>query len=175
MSTTVNATVPPTDANGLIHGLSVEEFQSLSKSCLDARALAYCPYSRFRVGASLLIHPSPSSPTTPHIISGANIENASYPVGTCAERSAMGTAILQGHRYGSFKAIGVSTDMTEFCSPCGMCRQFLREFCEDSVPIFMFSSEGKVEVKTLGELLPMSFGPEKLLGREGEGEKVKSA
>lgn len=64
---------------------------------------------------------------------GANVENASYPVGTCAERTALGTAILQGHRMGSFKAIGVATDMDDFCSPCGMCRQFIREFCDSDV------------------------------------------
>ena len=118
------------------------------------------PYSLFRVGASLLLHSSP----TP--LTGANVENASYPVGTCAERVAMGTAVHAGHKLGSFKAIGVSTDMDEFCSPCGMCRQFLREFLELDTPIFMFNKGGKFIVRTMGELLPLSFGPDVLPPRE---------
>ncbi|KAF2800002.1 cytidine deaminase [Melanomma pulvis-pyrius CBS 109.77] len=156
---------PASEQDGLIHGLSVEELQILCTKCIDAKATAYCPYSLFRVGASLLLHPSPSS-TTPTLITGANVENAAYPVGTCAERVAMGTAVIQGHRIGSFKAIGVSTDMDDFCSPCGMCRQFLREFCELETPIFMFNKGGEYKVKTLGELLPMSFGPDVLPSRE---------
>jgi cytidine deaminase len=87
-------------------------------------------------------------------------------VGTCAERVAMGQAVVQGHRIGDFKAIGVATDMDDFCSPCGMCRQFLREFCELDTPIFMFDKNGRYEVKTMGELLPMSFGPDVLPSKE---------
>lgn len=92
----------------------------------------------------------------------------------------MGTAIVSGHKLGSFKAIGVSTDMDDFCSPCGMCRQFLREFLELHVPIFMFNREGKFIVRTMEELLPLSFGPNKLPPREElkkvqEEEKAKIA
>jgi cytidine deaminase len=121
------------------------------------------PYSLFRVGSSLLIRSSSSAPT---LLTGANVENASYPVGTCAERVAMGSAVMQGYKLGAFKAIGVATDMDDFCSPCGMCRQFLREFCELETPIFMFDRGGRFVVKTLGELLPMSFGPDMLPPRE---------
>lgn len=89
----------------------------------------------------------------------------------------MGTAIHSGHKLGSFKAIGVATDMSEYCSPCGMCRQFLREFLELETPVFMFSKEGKFIVRTMGELLPLSFGPDVLPPREVlkkglEGEKA---
>jgi cytidine deaminase len=135
------------------------------------------PYSLFRVGASLLVH---SSATSPQIITGANVENAAYPVGTCAERVAMGTAVVSGHKLGSFKAVGVATDIDEFCSPCGMCRQFLREFLALDVPIFMFTKEGKYIVRTMGELLPLSFGPDMLppretlkKGLEESGEKIE--
>ena len=72
----------------------------------------------------------------------------------------MGTAVVQGHRIGSFKAVGVATDMEDYCSPCGMCRQFLREFLGLETPIFMFNKNGKYIVRTMGELLPLSFGPE---------------
>jgi cytidine deaminase len=151
-------------------------------------AILLGPYSLFRVGAALLLHstispaPNPSATTYPlsHILTGANIENASYPVGTCAERVAMGTAVHLGHRLGSFKAIAVSTDISEFCSPCGMCRQYLREFLGLDVPVFMFSKEGKYIVRTMGELLPLSFGPDVLPPRETmrkvqEDDKAKTA
>lgn len=100
---------------------------------LTLRAPPYIgPYSLFRVGASLLIRSPSSSLSSPTIITGANVENAAYPVGTCAERVAMGTAVVQGYQYGDVKAVGVATDLKESCSPCGMCRQFLREFLEVS-------------------------------------------
>lgn len=139
------------------------------------------PYSLFRVGASLLLNTSnPTAPSTTHIITGANVENAAYPVGTCAERVAMGTAVIAGHRIGAFKAVGVTTDILDFCSPCGMCRQFLREFLQLETPIFMFNKEGKWIVRTMGELLPLSFGPDVLPPREElrkgqEGDKAKTA
>jgi cytidine deaminase len=124
------------------------------------------PYSLFRVGASLLLNTSSPASASSHIITGANVENAAYPVGTCAERVAMGTAVVLGHKLGSFKAVGVSTDIDDFCSPCGMCRQFLREFLGLETPVFMFNKEGKFIVRTMGELLPLSFGPDVLPPRE---------
>lgn len=151
----------------LIHGLSTEEIQLICKESIQIKSKAYCkldslsfvfrpfnwnakgPYSKFRVGCALLLSdPSISG----SIITGVNVENASYPVGVCAERCALGTAIAAGHGYGSFKAIGVSTDLEDFCSPCGMCRQFIREFCANDTPIFMFNNRGKWEVKTVGEV-----------------------
>lgn len=104
------------------------------------------------------------------MITGANVENAAYPVGTCAERVAMGTAVHLGCRIGAFKAIGVATDIDDFCSPCGMCRQFLREFLALDTPIFMFNKQGKYIVKTMGELLPLSFGPDVLPPRHEMAE-----
>ncbi|KAF2636331.1 cytidine deaminase [Massarina eburnea CBS 473.64] len=170
---------PVSEKDGLIHGISAAELQVLGQECLDAREKAYCPYSLFHVGASILVHPSasPSSTsTTPTIITGANVENAAYPVGTCAERVAMGTAIVSGHK--RFKAVGVATKMDDYCSPCGMCRQFLREFLDLNVPIFMFNNQGKFIVRTMEELLPLSFGPDALPPREkpkvqdGEAKKT---
>ncbi|KAH3914327.1 hypothetical protein HBI56_092550 [Parastagonospora nodorum] len=176
------------DKDGLIHGVSAQELQIIGEQCIDAKTRAYCPYSLFRVGASLLlqssISPAPSAlaPTYPlsHILTGANVENAAYPVGTCAERVAMGTAVHSGYRIGSFKAVGVATDIDDFCSPCGMCRQFLREFLALETPIFMFNKEGKYIVRTMGELLPLSFGPDVLPPREEmrkvqEEDKAKTA
>ncbi|KAL1795231.1 hypothetical protein ACET3X_007047 [Alternaria dauci] len=170
-----------TEQNGLIHGVSAQELQVLGEQCFEARAKAYCPYSLFRVGASLLLTTSSATDTSAaHTITGANLENASYPVGTCAERVAMGTAVMAGHRIGSFKAVGVTTDIEDFCSPCGMCRQFLREFLKLETPIFMFNKEGKWIVRTMGELLPLSFGPDVLppreeLRKQQEEDKAKTA
>ena len=90
------------------------EFTDLQSRAASAKATAYCPYSQFRVGATLL-----ASDGT--FISGANIENASYPVGTCAERVAFGKAVTERKR--EFRALAVSTDISPPASPCGMCRQ----------------------------------------------------
>ncbi|KAF1359516.1 cytidine deaminase [Lizonia empirigonia] len=172
------AAEPVNEENGLIHGVSAQELQVIGEQCIDAKSKAYCPYSLFRVGASLLLNQSTTS--EPSTIVGANVENAAYPVGTCAERVAFGTAVVQGHRLGSFKAVAVATDIDDFCSPCGMCRQFLREFLNLETPIFMFNKEGKYIVRTMGELLPLSFGPDVLppreqLKKERDGEKAKAA
>ncbi|KAH7162937.1 cytidine deaminase-like protein [Dactylonectria estremocensis] len=95
-------------------GLSEAEFSELRTRATAAKATAYCPYSEFRVGATLLAGDG-------SFISGANVENASYPVGTCAERVALGTAVTAGHR--GFRALAVATDISPPASPCGMCRQ----------------------------------------------------
>ncbi|KXT04634.1 hypothetical protein AC578_2097 [Pseudocercospora eumusae] len=138
----------------LIHGLSQSDVQKLSESCVDAKSKAYCPYSHFRVGCAVLL-------ANGDVVQGANVENAAYPVGTCAERVALGTAV--GAKKGDFRALAVSTDISPPASPCGMCRQFIREFCELNTPILMYDKDGKSVVMTLEQLLPMSFGPDKLL------------
>jgi cytidine deaminase len=115
------------------HGLTTAEFSELQARATAAKATAYCPYSQFRVGATLLVvapqeggsDPAPGSgsatATATAYISGANVENASYPVGTCAERVAFGKAVTEGYR--SFRAVAVATDISPPASPCGMCRQ----------------------------------------------------
>ncbi|PQE12828.1 cytidine deaminase protein [Rutstroemia sp. NJR-2017a BBW] len=134
-------------------GISTEQFSTLHSRCAAAKATAYCPYSRFRVGATILTEEGA-------FVDGANVENASYPVGTCAERVAFGKAVTEGHK--KFKAVAVATDISPPASPCGMCRQFIREFCDLSIPIFMFDKNGDFVVMKLESLLPLSFGPEAL-------------
>jgi len=116
------------------------------------------PYSQFRVGCTILLKSSAASTTAwkDRLIKGANVENASYPVGTCAERVALGTAVVQGVKYGDIKAIAVATDIKEFCSPCGMCRQFMREFCEQEMPVVMHNCDGETKTMTMAEVLPSS-------------------
>ncbi|KAI1082801.1 cytidine deaminase-like protein [Whalleya microplaca] len=137
------------------HGLTREEFQQLHKRCVAAKSTAYCPYSQFRVGSALV-----SATGNGVYFSGANVENASYPVGTCAERVAFGKAVTEGHR--KIKAVAVATDISPPASPCGMCRQFIREFCDPTAPIIMFDKDDNYTVVRLEELLPLSFGPEAL-------------
>ncbi|BCR92313.1 cytidine deaminase [Aspergillus chevalieri] len=133
--------------------ITTQELEILSNKAISAKSTAYCPYSKFRVGASLLTHSG-------EYITGANVENVSFPVGTCAERVAFGTAVVNGHK--EFKAVAVASDITPGASPCGMCRQFMREFLTPSVPIYMYDGQGGHIVKTMGELLPNSFGPDDL-------------
>ncbi|CAG8261655.1 unnamed protein product [Penicillium nalgiovense] len=144
----------------MAHTITAQELTTLSTKAIDAKATAYCPYSKFRVGACILT-------TSGEFITGANIENASYPVGTCAERVTIGTAIttlssiiIAGHR--DFKALAVATDIKPAASPCGMCRQFIREFTSPSFPVYMYDGEGNHKVMTREELLPDSFGPDHL-------------
>lgn len=93
-------------------------------------------------------------------IAGANIENASYGGAICAERATICKAILDGKR--TFKVIAISGDSPEVIVPCGICRQFIREFSKE-VPILMYGSTGDYKLMTLEQLLPCSFGPESLL------------
>ncbi|TGO20850.1 hypothetical protein BPAE_0261g00070 [Botrytis paeoniae] len=139
------------------YSLTSEQIHTLQSRSASAKSTAYCPYSNFRVGSTILTNGGT-------YIDGANVENAAYPVGTCAERVAFGKAITEGQR--GFRAIGVATDISPPASPCGMCRQFIREFCELDMPIFMFDKNGDFMVARLGELLPLSFGPEALPPRE---------
>ena len=162
------------------------------------------PYSNFRVGAAILITSHAATTTTTSnnddkkssnttIYTGANVENAAYPAGICAERVAVGTAVAAGVRPGGIRAVAVASDLpgssknkdvpvsstslpshkpakatlssssssssaspvpasSSFCSPCGMCRQFLAEFCAASVPVIMFDADGSKMVMNMGEV-----------------------
>jgi cytidine deaminase len=120
----------------------------LLRAAQDARTHAYAPYSKYTVGAALLTKGG-------DVITGANVENASYPVGMCAERTALFAAVAQGHR--SFEAIAIVGPENSPLSPCGACRQALSEF-GDGIRIVR---EGCDDV-TLRELLPDAFGPRNL-------------
>ncbi|KAJ5280620.1 hypothetical protein N7478_005992 [Penicillium angulare] len=122
--------------------VSAQELEILSTKAIAAKASAYCPYSKFRVGACILT-------TSGEFVVGANVENAAYPVGTCAERVAFGTAVVAGHK--DFKALAVATDIRPAASPCGMCRQFIREFTGPSFPVYMYDVDGSYVVKTMDE------------------------
>jgi cytidine deaminase len=118
-----------------------------------ARANAYAPYSRFAVGAAIRAEDG-----TLH--AGANVENAAYPQGQCAEASAIGAMIAAGgKRIGEMVLLA---DGAALCTPCGGCRQRIREFADADTRIHLCGPEGLRRTVTLGELLPLSFGPENL-------------
>ncbi len=129
------------------------DINELIKSAVVARKNAYAPYSDFYVGAALLADSG-------KIYTGSNVENASYPVGICAERSAFAAALSAGER--NFSAIALiggknGERVEKFCYPCGMCRQFMSEFCKSDFTIISARSEKEYGKCTLGELLPKGF------------------
>ncbi|GAB5574643.1 cytidine deaminase [Prionailurus iriomotensis] len=158
--------------------LEPELVQRLLLSCREAKKSAYCPYSHFPVGAALLTRDG-------RIFSGCNIENVCYPMGVCAERTAIQKAISEGHR--EFRAIAISSckmvlltlrlswefkemdieclaqilahiDLQDdFISPCGACRQVMREFGTNWA-VYMTKPDGTYVVRTVLELLPAPFG-----------------
>ncbi|CUA68301.1 Cytidine deaminase [Rhizoctonia solani] len=140
--------------------LSPEEREKLIQAAIAAKETAYSPYSKFRVGAALFS-------TDGKIIAGGNVENASYGGTICAERTALVKAVSEGTK--SFLAIAVTSDVDEIVSPCGICRQFIREFCSLKMPIYMIKSsytpataETTSKAVSLEDVLPYSFGPEHL-------------
>lgn len=132
--------------------------ESLCGKALEMRAGAYTPYSHFNVGAALLCKDG-------SIYTGCNIENAAYTPSNCAERTAFFKAVSEGKR--EFTAIAIAgghetAESLDYCTPCGVCRQVMREFCGDSFEIILARSREEYQVFTLAELLPMGFGPEDL-------------
>jgi cytidine deaminase len=119
-----------------------------------ARARAHAPYSKFFVGVALRDEKG-------RVFSGCNIENASYPQGWCAEPSAMSNLVMGGGT--RITEVAVMGNGDALCTPCGGCRQKIREFASDDVKIHCFTESGNhIRTFTLGELLPYSFGPENL-------------
>ncbi len=135
------------------------DYKQLIKQAFEAREKAYTPYSNFRVGAALLGEDG-------KVYTGCNIESATFTPTICAERTAFANAVSQGVR--RFTAIAVvggpeSTESLDICPPCGVCRQFMAEFCSPGeFVIILAKSERDYSVNTLGELLPLSFGPDNL-------------
>lgn len=133
--------------------MSDDESKLLVAAARAVRARAHAPYSRFQVGAALLDEQG-------RIHAGCNIENAAYPQGLCAEAAALAHLVAAGGR--RVKAVVVVGDGAEPCTPCGGCRQKLREFAGDEVPVIAADLHQVRASFTLGELLPHSFGPEHL-------------
>lgn len=133
--------------------MTVDELKKLAISMLDR---AYCPYSDFPVGAALECADG-------SVFTGCNIENASYPVGTCAERTAFGNAISAGHH--DFVRIVIAAKSQDFSSPCGMCRQFMFEFAPD-LEVICLNVHGDAVSYTLRDLLPGGFDTKNLRNKK---------
>ncbi|HCH24383.1 MAG TPA: cytidine deaminase [Oceanospirillaceae bacterium] len=116
-----------------------------------AMSKAYAPYSNYPVGA-VVVTPNGDS------FAGCNVENASYPEGHCAETAAIAAMVLAGHQRIDHLYI-MSQDLTG-ATPCGGCRQRIREFAHAQTPVYLCSPTAVVKQVTLGDLLPYAFGPE---------------
>ena len=132
-----------------------QDVQQLIECAIEARQQSYSPYSNFAVGAALLCEDGT-------IYKGGNIENASYGLTNCAERTAIFKAISEGHR--KFKALAVVADTERPCAPCGACRQVMKEF---KIPtIIMANLMGHMEIVSIEDLLPFSFSDCDVMGKQ---------
>lgn len=132
--------------------------EELIAKAIEARNMAYTPYSHFKVGACL-------KAKNGRIFQGCNIENSSYPATNCAERTAIFKAVSEGiTEFECIVIVGGKEDETlEICPPCGICRQVMAEFCDpDRFQIILARSEKEYKKYFLKELLPLSFGGELL-------------
>ena len=134
------------------------EIKTLIQTAIDALPNSYVPYSRFHVAAALLCKDGT-------VYTGNNIENASYTPTVCAERCAFFKAVGDGKR--EFEAIvicgGLHGVITDYCPPCGVCRQVMMEFCDpEEFQIILATSKKQYEIFSLKELLPLGFGPDNL-------------
>lgn len=129
----------------------------LCQKAIDMRSESYAPYSDFLVGSAVLTGDG-------SIYTGCNIENSAFGPSICAERTAIFKAVSEGHK--DLVAIAIAGGKRDgdlqYCAPCGVCRQVMREFCNSSFRIYLAKSAQDYKEFTLGELLPESFGPENL-------------
>ncbi|MFD0710979.1 cytidine deaminase [Paenibacillus sp. GCM10027626] len=121
--------------------------EELVQEALEARKQAYAPYSKFQVGAAIRAGGK--------VYRGCNVENASFGLSNCAERTAVFKAVSDGHR--KIEEIAVVGDTEGPISPCGACRQVLAEFCDGDTKIYLSNLRGDTEEWTMAELLPGAF------------------
>lgn len=124
------------------------DYKKLIRFALEAREMAYVPYSNFKVGSAVLTEEG-------NIYSGCNIENASFGATNCAERTAIFKAISEGHA--KIQAIAIVGDTSVYTYPCGICRQVISEFAEGDAVVILAKSEDDYIVKSLEEVLPGAF------------------
>lgn len=142
----------------MTYDLNKEEIETLITRAMNMLAFSYTPYSHFKVGAALLAGDGT-------IYGGCNIENAAYTPSNCAERTAFFKAVSEGVT--GFRAIAVvggrDGEVTDYCPPCGVCRQVMREFCDPlTFLVITARSTEDYRIETLEQVLPKGFGPENL-------------
>jgi homotetrameric cytidine deaminase len=128
------------------------DLQAAHKAALDTRARAHAPYSRFLVGAALILESG-------DVVTGCNVENASFGGTICAERNAFCAAVA---RFGKIKPKALVLITEPEATPCGLCLQVMAEFCEDHFPIYLSTPKGLGKKIEFRELLPHPFRSEKL-------------
>jgi len=137
--------------------LTQAQKNNLAQQAMSVRENAYAPYSNYLVGAALLAADGT-------VFTGCNIENAAYSPTLCGERSAFAAAVSGGYtRFSAIAVAGWARGASEgSATPCGVCRQFMKEFFADNVPILVVRPDGSFDEYTMGELLPHGFGPDNL-------------
>jgi cytidine deaminase len=128
-------------------------YNELAKKAVDAKEKSFANFSNFHVGAALLTE-------NDELYLGANIENSSYSLTICAERTAVFQAVLDGHR--KFKAVAIASDFEDYCPPCGACRQVLMDLCGKDLDVVMVNKKDEILVHKLAELLPLGFNEDYL-------------
>lgn len=123
-------------------------WEPLLAAAIEARRHSHSPYSQFAVGAAVLTESGA-------IVSGANVENRSFGVTLCAERSAFAAAVSAGHR--RFLGVAIVTDTSPPSAPCGVCRETMSELCAPGMPILLANPQGERRQTSLGELFPEPF------------------
>lgn len=126
------------------------DINTLVNAAIKGRENAFTPYSNFKVGAAVLLENGA-------IIDGCNIENASYGLCNCAERTALFKAYSMGYKKEDIKALSVVADTDRPTSPCGACRQVMSELMRQETPVYMANLKGDVMILSVKELLPYSF------------------
>lgn len=129
-------------------------YKELVKEALKYRENAYSPYSKFKVGAAVIMDDG-------NIYGGCNIENASYGATNCAERTAIFSAVAQGNK--KLKAIALVGDLSTYTTPCGICRQVISEFSDENTDIILIKNENDYKIKKLEDFFPGGFTKEDLL------------
>lgn len=128
------------------------DYTKLIEDALKAKENSYSPYSKYRVGAAVLTKDG-------KIYAGCNIENAAYPAGICAEKTAISKAVSERNK--EFLAIAIVADSKDYPTPCGECRQFISEFVKPDFKVILAKSINDYKIYDFAELLPLSFKLEK--------------
>ncbi|GFD88627.1 cytidine deaminase [Tenacibaculum sp. KUL152] len=134
----------------MVHKVAMTKnnINTLSQLAFEAQKNSHSPYSNFKVGAALIT-------PTGDVFSGCNVESAAFPLGQCAEATAIGNMVSNGHK--RISHIVIASPNEDFCFPCGGCRQKIAEFAPDETQVTMVTQSGEVHETTIGELLPNAF------------------
>jgi cytidine deaminase len=136
--------------------LTEAEISDLQKEAAAAAQNSYSPYSHFRVGAAILLEAADSVPPNT-IVTGTNVENASYRLTTCAEQAAIAAAVSRFGPAIRIRAVAIANLNSAACMPCGACRQTIAEFASPETPVFYPGATGETVATTLAQLLPAAF------------------